>query len=208
MSPAKNKPIIAFIGTYPPRECGIATFNQDLLKSSKAFLGPNITLKVAAVNLSPLDHYVYPPEVAWEINQNNKREYKKLAVTLNENLLVSGVILHHEYGIYGGPEGENILAFVENCTVPLLVTLHTVLPDPSPKMKEVTSRLIKRADTLVVLTESSRKILSKVYPFAVGKIYVIPHGIHQVDFSSTSKPKKKLKLEHHIILSTFGLLSR
>ena len=75
----KNKPIIVFMGTYPPRECGIATFNQDLLNSSKKYLGSSILCKVAAMNLFPIVSYIYPPEVEWEIDQNNKKEYVDLA---------------------------------------------------------------------------------------------------------------------------------
>lgn len=204
----KNKPIVVFVGTYPPRECGIATFNQDLLHSSRQFLGANISCKVAALNHSPLDTYNYPPEVAWEINQNNKKEYADFAVNLNENDRVAGVIVQHEYGIYGGEEGENILAFIEKCKKPILATLHTVLPNPSPKMKDVTGKIIRRANIIVVLTQNSRKILEDVYPFSVGKVYVIPHGIHHTLFSSTEVAKKKLKLTNKTILSTFGLLSR
>src|SRR3989339_685680 len=118
----KNKPVVVFIGTYPPRECGIATFTQDLLRSSRQFLGAHITCKVAALSLSPLDHYVYPPEVAWEINQNNKKEYLAFARELNHHPRVSGVILQHEYGIYGGDYGENILSFIEHCDKPILTT--------------------------------------------------------------------------------------
>lgn len=204
----KNKPIVVFVSTYPPRECGIATFTQDLLRSSRRYVGTQIVCKVAALNHSPLTHYVYPPEVAWELNQNNKTEHLNLAKTINNNLLISGVILQHEYGIYGGENGENILLFTENCRKPLLVTLHTVLPDPTPKMKTVTSRIIRSADIIVVLTENSRKILETVYPFAIGKVYVIPHGIHHTAFAPTDKTKKKLKLTDSTILSTFGLLSR
>jgi len=116
--------------------------------------------------------------------------------------------VQHEYGIYGGDEGENILGFLENCQNPILVTLHTVLPNPTLKMKDVTSRIIRRANVLVVLTHNSRVILEELYPFCVGKVYVIPHGIHPVDFTSTESAKKKLKLKNLTILSTFGLLSR
>jgi len=196
------------MGTYPPRACGIATFTQDLLRSSRKFLGKDISCKVATTNLSPLDHHTYPPEVKWEIAQENQQEYQDLATTLDNNPLISGVIVQHEYGIYGGQEGEYLLSFIENCHKPLLVTLHTVLPNPSPKMKEVTSRIIKRADTIVVLTQSSRKILIDTYPFSLDKIYVIPHGIHYTEFSTTQKAKKKLKLSSSTVLSTFGLLSR
>jgi hypothetical protein len=174
----KNRPVLIFVGTYPPRECGIATFTQDLLQSSRQFLSPFITCKVVALNLSPLDRYIYPSEVEWQISQDSKKEYSDIAKHINDNPQVVGVILQHEYGIYGGEEGENILNFIENCKKPILTTLHTVLPNPSPKMKAVTSRIIRRSNSIVVLTHTSRKILEKEYPFAIGKVYVIPHGIH------------------------------
>ena len=196
------------MGTYPPRECGIASFTKDLLQSSRKVLDKNISCRVVALNHTPLDHHVYPSEVQWEINQENTEEYKAFAETLNHNPLVSGVIIQHEYGIFGGKHGENILEFIENCKKPILVTLHTVLPKPTPKMKEITSRIIKQSDIVVVLTENSRKILAEVYPFSKGKVYVIPHGIHNTDFSSTEKAKKRLKLTNSTILLTFGLLSR
>lgn len=204
----KNQSIVVFLGTYPPRECGIATFNQDLLRSSRHFLGPNISCKVAAINVSPLDNYIYPPEVSWQISQDNKKEYVDLAKKLNNNHLVSGIIFQHEYGICGGEEGENILSFIDNCQKPMLVTLHAVLPDPSPKMKDVTAKIIKRVNIIVVLTQKSREILEEIYPFSIGKVYVIPHGIHLTKFSSTKSFKKKMKLAKSTILSTFGLLSR
>ena len=204
----KNKPVVVFIGTYPPRECGIATFTQDLLRSSRQFLGAHITCKVAALSLSPLDHYIYPPEVAWEINQNNKKEYLAFARELNHHSRVSGVILQHEYGIYGGDYGENILSFIEHCDKPILTTFHTVLPQPSPKMKAVTERIIRHSSVIVVLTQSSRNILETLYPISIGKVYVIPHGVHYVSFTSADAAQKKLKLAPHYVVSTFGLLSR
>lgn len=201
-------PTVVFVGTYPPRECGIATFTQDLLSSSKEYLGPGISCKVAAFNVSPLDKYIYPTEVEWEIDQNNKKKNIDLAKIINSDPLIIGVILQHEYGIYGGNEGENILYFMERCKKPMLVALHTVLPEPNIKMKEVTEKVIKRADVIVVLTQSSKKILEEVYPMAKGKVHVIPHGIHPTKFSTTKVARRKLKLEKFQILSTFGFLSR
>ncbi|HLE48640.1 MAG TPA: glycosyltransferase [Patescibacteria group bacterium] len=197
------------MGTYPPRECGIATFNQDLLNSSQKLLGNEIQCKVAAMNFSPLDLFNYPSEVEWIINQNNKKEYKKLALRFNSDSEISGVMIQHEYGIYGGIDGKYILSFIDSYKKPLLVTLHTVLPSPSTHMKDVTERIINRANIIVVLTESSKSILEILYPKSKGKVYVIPHGIHFTAFSTTKKAKQKLKLNEDLsILSTFGLLSR
>lgn len=203
-----KKPTIVFLSTYPPRECGIATFTQDLLYSSQQFLGPDVLCKVAAFNRTPLDTHIYPDEVEWEIDQNDKNDHLNLANTVNNDPNISGVILQHEYGIFGGVEGEEILSFMKNCKKPILVTLHTVLPNPNAKMKDVTSKIIKLARTVVVLTQSSKEIIEKVYPETIGKVYIIPHGIHPTTFSDPKAFKIKLDLQNHIVLSSFGLLSR
>lgn len=205
---ADNKPTIVFLSTYPPRECGIATFTQDLFHYCRKILSTTVRCKIAAFNLSPLDTYKYPSEVHWEIDQDSKKDYVNLAKEINQDIKISGVILQHEYGIFGGIDGENILLFMRNCKKPILVTLHTALPAPSPKMREVTAEIIERASTVVVLTNSSKAIIEEVYPKSIGKIFIIPHGIHEVAFSFQKEYKEKLEMNNHIILSTFGLLSR
>lgn len=196
------------MGTYPPRECGIATFTQDLFNGSKKILEGRAECKVCAMNFSQSDAYEYPPEVEWQIDQNSKREYASFARKINHDGLVAGVVLQHEYGIFGGIQGENILSFMQTCEKPITVTLHTVLPDPKPKMREVTKQIIARANALIVLTESSRQVLEKLYPEAVGKTNVIPHGIHDTPFAASDRYKTKLKLDKNIVLTTFGLLSK
>lgn len=203
-----NKPTIVFLSTYPPRECGIATFTQDLFKYCRKTLGPGFRCKVAALNLSTLDTYTYPPEVEWEIDQSNKNDYHKLAKTINADPAISGVILQHEYGIFGGVDGEKVLHFMQHCKKPVIVTLHTVLQAPSPHMQEVTAKIIELASNVILLTRNSADIIEKLYPISRGKTCIIPHGIHSIDFSNPEKFKAKLELENHIILSTFGLLSR
>ncbi len=204
----KLKSTIVFLSTYPPRECGIATFTQDLLQSTQNFLGPLLDCKVAALNLSPLDTYKYPPEVEWKIDQNSKLDHINLAKDINKDVNITGVIIQHEYGIFGGLEGEILLSFMRNCKKPMLVTLHTVLPNPNQKMKTVTSEIIQNASTVVVLTNSSKNIIKTLYPQSAEKVFMIPHGIHPVTFSTPKKYKAKLKLDNQIILSTFGLLNR
>ncbi|HLD92239.1 MAG TPA: glycosyltransferase [Patescibacteria group bacterium] len=203
-----NKPKIVFMGTYPPRECGIATFTQDLLHSSQKYLGDSVLCKVAAMNLTRLDTYLYPPEVEWKIDQNNPNDYLKLAEKINSDETINGIVMQHEYGIYGREDGKNILVFLKKCTKPVVVTLHTVLPHPTIRMKRVTLKIIKLVKVIIVLTENSKTILESVYPESVGKVHVIPHGIHPTKFSSTTVSKKRLKLSKRIVLSTFGLLNR
>jgi glycosyltransferase involved in cell wall biosynthesis len=179
-----------------------------LLKSSQKLLGPLVECKVAALNLSPLDTYKYPGEVEWQIDQNSKEDFINLAKTINNEVRITGVIIQHEYGIFGGKDGEILLTFMKKCKKPMILTLHTVLPSPSPKMKNVSESIIKYASTVVVLTNSSKKIIEEMFPGSHGKVFMIPHGIHQVSFSASKDFKVKLKLKDHTILSTFGLLSR
>ena len=196
------------MSTYPPRECGIATFTQDLLSYCAKFLLDRIQCKVAAFNLTPLDTYNYPREVEWEIDQNSKNEHLQLAKEINDDPHIKGVILQHEYGIFGGAEGRKILYFMQNCKKPILVTLHTVLPQPTLQMKEVTVQIIRLSRIIVVLTGESKRIIEGLYPDARGKVTVIPHGIHPTVFATPEKYKARLELKNHIVLSTFGLLSR
>lgn len=202
------KSTLAFLSTYPPRECGIATFTQDLLASTQKFLGPLIDCKVAALNLSHLDTYNYPSEVAWEVDQHSESDLFTLANSFTEDDSITGVIIQHEYGIFGGDEGEYLLTFMQHCHKPMLVTLHTALPHPSHHMKAITNEIINLAHTVVVLTETSKQIIEQVYPSAKGKVFVIPHGIHPTTFSHPKKHKAKLELDQQIVLTTFGLLSR
>lgn len=118
------------------------------------------------------------------------------------------MIIQHEYGIFGGIEGELLLTFMRLCTKPMLVTLHTALPTPSATMKSVTTEIVRLATTVVVLTKRSKDIIEDVYRQAKGKVFVIPHGIHPTVFAPPEKFKEKLDLTHRTILTTFGLLSR
>ncbi|HZJ18034.1 MAG TPA: glycosyltransferase [Patescibacteria group bacterium] len=101
-----------------------------------------------------------------------------------------------------------LLFFMEKCKKPMIVTLHTTLPNPSFKMKSVTEKIITFADSIVVLTQKSKNIIESLYPKSIKKIFIIPHGIHPSDFSYSKALKSKLELKNRIVLSTFGLLSR
>ncbi len=155
-----------------------------------------------------MDTFKYPPEVEWKVDQNSKKDFSNLAKIINKDRKITGVILQHEYGIFGGHYGENILSFMKICKKPVLVTLHTVLPLPKPEMELVTAKIIALAHSIVVLTNSSKEIIELVYPESHGKVTVIPHGIHPSKFSTQSKSKVKLELQNRIVLSTFGLLGR
>src|SRR5688500_12042716 len=115
---------IAFVGTYPPRRCGIATFTRDLAEGIHAASEQVRPMVVALTDAG--GPYEYPPEVEYEIRQGTKGDYARAAELVNYKD-VRWVSLQHEYGIFGGDDGAYILDFLSALRVPAVVTLHTVL---------------------------------------------------------------------------------
>lgn len=199
---------IIYISTYPPRECGIATFTQDLIRSIDQTFAPRITSRVIAMNSSAADRPHYSRKVVREIDQRHDEDYRSAAQYINETPDVAVVNIQHEYGIFGGELGEKILILMEMVQKPIFLTLHTVLPNPDEKMQKITQKLLDSATGIIVLTALGKETLAKTYSIHPDKISVIPHGIHPVLFTPPETEKRKLNLDNHTILSTFGLLSR
>jgi glycosyltransferase involved in cell wall biosynthesis len=124
---------IAFVGTYPPRRCGIATYTRDLRDAIAATLGDAECLVVPLVDSDAGDH---PPEVRFTIRDDSLPAYRRAAEYLNL-CNVDVVSLQHEYGIFGGPAGAHVLALVRGLRMPIHTTLHTVLAEPTMEQHEV-----------------------------------------------------------------------
>ena len=202
-----EKTLIAYVSTFPPRECGIATFTADLLKYTEELFSGKVEVKVVAMN-RPGKSEEYPSPVIAEITEDNKEEYALAAERLNKMSELGAVVIQHEFGIFGPNYGENLLIFLEKIQKPVMVTFHTVLPEPAAEMKQVVERIIAKANVLVVMTKLSKKLLVEVYNAPAEKIQIIPHGIHPQLYANSEIAKNKLKLENKRVLSTFGLLGR
>lgn len=193
------------ITTYPPRECGIATFAQDLLRAIHTKFGESYSIKVCAVE-SDEEKHTYTEEVEYKLNTSDASAYATLARQLNENPEVEIVLVQHEFGLYACHE-EAFLQMLEQLCKPVILIFHTVLPEPSPEMHRTVGRMLKACAHLVVMTQNSLRILQQDYSAGADKITVIPHGTHLVSFRDKSTLKDYYKLSGHSILSTFGLLS-
>ncbi len=196
---------VAFIGTYPPRKCGIATFTQDLRAATVALLGNSDACPVVVVN-DGAKPYDYPPEVVFEITEQDIAGYERAAEFLNRSE-ADVVCLQHEFGIYGGSAGGHVLALIRALKMPVVTTLHTILRDPSPEQRRVMEALINASARLVVMTERARRFLREIYDAPAEKIDVVPHGIHDVPFEEPDRFKTLLSVEGRQVLLTFGLLS-
>lgn len=195
---------IAFIGTYVPRQCGIATFTNDLLTAIKS---EDPQLDCFAVAMNDLQGgYNYPDEVHFEINQNVLSDYRLAADFLNVNR-VELVCLQHEYGIFGGVDGSYILELLNNLRMPVVSTLHTVLMNPTSTQYSILKRIAQVSDRIVVMSSKAIDILVNIYGVPGEKIALIHHGIPDVPFVDPNYYKDQFGVEGKKVILTFGLLS-
>ncbi len=200
-----DQSVLAFISDYLPRQCGIATFAYDLCESVAQEAGAESDVFVVAVNDTP-EGYPYSDRVRFEIRQTTQADFRLAAEYLNINQ-ASAVCLQHEYGLFGGVCGSNILALLRRIRRPLVTTLHTVLKDPTDQQHIVLSEISRLSDRLVVMSDMAHEILNDVYDVPREKIVTIPHGIPDIPFVDPNFYKDQFGVEGKEVLLTFGLLS-
>ena len=192
---------VAFVSTFPPQQCGIATFCQDVRRAVEA--------------AAPLHHPVVPIAKAGEevargalhhIERDDPETYREAARTLNE-AGVDVVVLQHEFGIYGGPSGQMLAELLERLEKPVVTILHTVLPDPNDEQREAMRVILERSARVVTMAERGRRILREAYDAPASQIAVIPHGYPERAPQDRDALKKAYGYEGRKVLLTFGLLS-
>ncbi|MDH3196765.1 MAG: glycosyltransferase family 4 protein [Candidatus Krumholzibacteria bacterium] len=197
---------IAFLASYLPRKCGIATFTHDLSSAVLRQCDGDQRVTVVAMNDRP-EGYDYPERVKFEVRQGHQIDYARAADFLNFSR-IDVLSLQHEYGIFGGNWGGNVLGLLRDLNRPVVVTCHTVLANPLPDQKAVFDEILARADRVVVMTRKALEFISDVYHVGEAKAVLIPHGIHDVPFIDPNYYKDKFGVEGRRVLLTFGLLSR
>jgi glycosyltransferase involved in cell wall biosynthesis len=194
---------IVFLGTSLPRECGIATFTQDLLDEFTQIKGFNKP-RVIAVNNN--ESYNYKEQVMMQIDQHNLSDYNEAADHLNSTG-VDLLVIQHEFGIYGGESGEYLISFVERLRIPYMVIFHTVLTKPSAKQRFIMNRLAELSVKVVTMAQSTMSDLITIYDIDADKIAFIHHGVPYVETKSRSELKEQYSFAGRKIISTFGFLS-
>lgn len=195
---------VAFIGNSLPRRCGIATFTTDL---QQAIAASSARANTSIVAMTDHGHaYDYPPAVRFQINDDRIEDYLRAADFLNAGRF-DVVSLQHEFGIFGGKSGGDIIALLSRLTVPVVTTLHTVLSDPTPVQRGVLDQIIDVSSRVVVMAEKGRELLRTVYRVPAEKIDVIAHGTPDFPFVEPAQAKAKLGFADRTVILTFGLLS-
>jgi glycosyltransferase involved in cell wall biosynthesis len=202
---------LVVLSTYPPRRCGLATFTADL-RSALRTSAPRWRVDVCAVDR---DGLAYGPEVVEVLDQDDRDGYRRAA----RAVAATGadlVVIQHEYGIFGGPDGSHVLEFADELAahgLPYAVTLHTVLAAPSPGQARVLARLCRGAARVTGFTETSRRIATRAGTVAPARFAVVPHGVPArlagpaaVAAVGPALGEALAAVEGARVLSTFGLL--
>ena len=196
---------VLVVGSFPPRECGIATFTKDVVD----YLGArdDVRCEVIAIGESGAETRAYGLPVVARIRRDDRSSYASVARFINKH--PAGIVLvQHEYGLFAGEDGEAFLELLAAVRKPVVVTFHTVLAAPNAHHRAVTQAICARADTVVVLSHTGKTILQQAYGVSEKTIRMIPHGVPDVPFTSTEPAKRRLGFVDRKIVSTFGLLSR
>jgi glycosyltransferase involved in cell wall biosynthesis len=199
-------PEIVFITSYPPRECGIATYTQDLRNAMQEKFGTTFSLKICALEKTQ-SKYNYPVEVKYRLNTDVASHFSDLAQQMNADSNIALIFLEHEFGLFGGEYGAHLLKFMKHIKRAIATTFHTVLPNPNKKLRKTVRKIADYSDYLIVMTATSKNMLVNEYGIAERKINLIAHGTHLVAPIDSIKHSAKNLFSDRIVLSTFGLLN-
>ncbi|MFQ5834156.1 MAG: glycosyltransferase family 4 protein [Candidatus Thorarchaeota archaeon] len=205
---------VAYVSSYSPRECGIASFTEDLTKSidklkvwrPSAIIGVN----------DPGSSYDYGKEVIRQIDEDDITTYQEAADFANNSDL-DLVNVQHEFGLFGGLWGNYLLTFLKKLKKPIVTTMHTTLSPnakilDSPESADAHNKVVKgigrASSAIVVMTNMAAHILQESYGIDMDEIKVIPHGSPSFPFVPSEPVKNALGLEGRTVLSTFGFLSQ
>src|ERR1700743_3489261 len=203
---------IAYISTYPPRECGIATFNQNLVKAIASNFPERETLLkgdfvVALTDSENLQEYEYPEEVKYVVRQNHQKDYIRAANFINTST-ADVCIMEHEFGIYGGESGIYILPLINRLEKPLISIIHTILKDPSYVQRIIIREKAEQSSKIIVMSQRAEEFLTNIYDIPADKIQIIEHGVPDVEAPEENPIKQLTAFKNHRVLLTFGLISR
>ena len=197
---------IAFVSSNLPRRCGIATFSADLMAAIKA-ADPRARFRVAAID-EPNEVRPYGGEVRWRIRQGDAKNYRAAAEAINRSN-ADIVNVQHEFGLYGiwtdGVYDDHLRHFLEALRKPVVTTLHTVPPDPTPSMREAIRSAVQLSTSTVVMANAAASILADEYGITEVPV-VIPHGMPAIQPHGRVRMKEKLGVTGRTIISTFGLV--
>lgn len=199
-------PGVLFMTTYPPRECGIATYSQDLMRAiAKQFIH-SFSIEVAALESHQEKHSYPDKNVKYVLNTSSSESYQKFLSRINRDIKTQLIVIQHEFGLFA----ENVKAFNDflvNVKKPLVVVFHTVLVPGDETFRANVQHILNHVAGVVVMSRDAARILETHYSIPADNIHVIAHGTHLVPHKDKKLLKQQYNVGRRTVLSTFGLLS-
>jgi len=196
---------VAFISSFPPRKCGIATFTSDLIENATLAARGEFSPLVVAMRSN--DDLKYNDPVKFEIRQNVKRDYICAADYINFSH-VDVVCVQHEFGLFGGEGGSYLSLLINRLNAPIVTTFHTLLNDPSKAEYKALVDICNASYKVITMNERGVDMLRDIYGISGKKVQLIPHGIPDLPFVDNNYYKHKFGIEGRRTILTFGLLSK
>jgi hypothetical protein len=182
---------IVFLSTFPPTQCGIATFTEDTANALSNIYGKSISCEIAEItfNGNPSTNSAY------HLPSKDLDGYELVAKEINKDEDVKLVHIQHEFGLFGGDYGDYLFHFLNTIKKPIAYTFHTVLPNPNSDLRSVVQLLCSYSEIIFVMTLKSKEILIADYKIDPNHIALVPHGTHLVDYETTAFAKQKFGLQ-------------
>ncbi|MDD3320391.1 MAG: glycosyltransferase [Paludibacter sp.] len=196
---------ILFITSYPPRECGIATYSQDLISALNEKFSKSLSIKICALENGE-STYDYPEEVKYKLDTSRKTSYLDLIEKINNDDQIQLVLIQFEFGFFVDQK-QSFQQLMYELIKPIAVVFHTVLPKPDARLRLEVKNIVAASKSIIVMTNTSAEILRNDYGISKQKINVIAHGTHLVQHLNKKSLKEKYNLADRKVLATFGLLS-
>lgn len=196
---------VAYVSTFPPRKCGIATYTTHLreaVQKARLWKGMDPVI-VLSDEGNPIENCPWQ----WPLQRDQQKAYVQMAQRVNKSN-ISIVSLQHEFGIFGGEAGCYILDFIRHLQKPLVTTFHTVFAQPEEPYRSIQREIARRSERIIVMNRQAIAYLRDAFQLPEEKIIFLPHGTPVPQPEMREKYRKKWGWDKRKVIMTFGLLSR